>query len=72
MLFLVFSTFSSRGHFVKWSRSILAIPMNGSPKEYFFEIILKSDHSLRTGRHLNDFFLFLSLAAILFSGAELF
>ena len=42
----------------------------GSTKKDFCEIILKLGHCPRRRCHLNIFFLFLALAAILFSGAE--
>ena len=41
----------------------------GSPKKYFYEIILRLVHWSRRRCHLKVF-LFLALAAILFSGAE--
>ena len=41
----------------------------GPPKEHFCEIILKSVHWSQRRSHLKVF-LFLALAAILFSGAE--
>ena len=43
----------------------------GSPEEHFCEIILKLVHWSRRRYHLKVF-LFLALAAILFSGAERF
>ena len=40
----LFSIFSSGGHSVQWSGTILAIFGRGSSKEHFCEIILKLDH----------------------------
>ena len=68
MSFKGFSIFSFSGHFVQWSRTIFSNFGRGSPKEYFYEIILKLSHWPR--RCYLQIFLFLALAAILFSGAE--
>ena len=43
----------------------------GSPKDHFYESILKSVHGSRRRCHLKVF-LFLALVAILFSGVEQF
>ena len=43
-----------------------------SHNKYFYEIILQSTHLPRRRCHLNVFFLFLALDAILFSGANNF
>ena len=50
MSFIGFSIFCSGGHFVQWSGTILAIFSRGSPKEHFYEIILKSGHWRRRCR----------------------
>ena len=63
MSFKGFSSFSSGGLFFQRSGSILAI--------YEEEIILKSSHCSRGKCHLKVF-LFLALAANLFSGVEQF
>ena len=65
MSFKGFSSFRSGDHFVQQSRTILAILVNGDKR------ILKSEHWPRR-RCLKFFYLFLALAAILFSRAELF
>ena len=65
-LFKYFSSFSSGGHFVQPSRTILAIL-----EEHFCEIILKSGNWPRRICDLK-IFLFLALAAILFSCTEPF
>ena len=70
-----FSIFNSGGHCIQRSGTILAILVEGHQKKYFYEIILKSVHYSRRRFHLNVFcflFLFLTLAAILFSVAERF
>ena len=69
MSFKCVSIFSSRGHFVQQSGTILAFVVEDHPKEHFCEIILKSVHWSRRRSHLKVF-LFLALASILFSGAE--
>ena len=60
-----FSIFSSGGHFVQGNRTIFAILVE-SPKEHFCEIIWPARIC-----HLKVF-LFLALAAILFSGLKPF
>ena len=70
MSFKGFSIFGSGGHFVQWSRTILAILVEGHPKKHC-EIILKLGHWPRRSCDLKVF-LFLALAAILFSGVEPF
>ena len=57
-VFLLFF-FSSGGHFVQWSRTILALFVRGSPKKHFCEIILKSVHWSRRC-HLEVFSIFRS------------
>ena len=52
MSFKGFSIFSSGGHFVQWSETILAIL--GSLKEYFHDIILKSGHWSRRRCRLKE------------------
>ena len=44
MLFKGFSIFSSAGHFVQQSRTILAILIDDHPRNILCEIILKSAH----------------------------
>ena len=56
--------FSSGGHFVQRSVTILPILVE-SPKEHFYEIILKSSETFKV-------FLLLAQVAILFSGVEPF
>ena len=69
MSFKGVSIFSSGGHFVQHSATILAFLVEDYPKDHFYEIILKSVHWYRRRSHLKVF-LFFALAAILFSGAE--
>ena len=71
MSFRGFSIFSSDGHFVQQSGTILAILVESHPRNIFCEIILKSAH-WPWRRCRSKVFLFLSLTAILFSGAEPF
>ena len=61
--------FSSGGHFVQWSEMVLAILVEGHPKNISMKF--KSGHWSRRICNLKVF-LFLALAAILFSGAERF
>ena len=65
MLFKGFSIFSSGDHFVQQRRTILAILVKG--EEHFCEIIPLAKEMFK-----GFFFLFLALAAIFFSRAELF
>ena len=58
MLFYEFSIFSSGGHFVQQSRTILAIFGKGSSKEHSCGIILKSAHWPRRRCGLNGFSIF--------------
>ena len=76
----VSSIFSSGGHFVQLSGTILAYLVEGrnfsifsrvSPTKHFCEIILNLVHWSMSRYHLKAF-LFLALAAILFIGAEQF
>ena len=66
---MVFLFFSSGGHFVLQSGTILAILVKGH-EEHFCQIILKLGHG--PGRCRLKVFLCLALATILFSGAEPF
>ena len=70
MLYKGFSIFSSDGHFVQRSRTILAILIE-EPKEHFCETISKSGHWPRRRCHLKVF-LFLALAVIFFRRVEPF
>ena len=65
-----FSICRSGGHFIQQSRTILAILVKGHPRNISVKIFLKSVHWSRRC-HLMVF-LFLALAATLFSGAEPF
>ena len=58
MLFYEFSIFSSGGHFVQRSRTILAVFGKGSSKEHSCEIILKSAHRPRRRCRLKGFSIF--------------
>ena len=58
MLFYEFSIFSSGGHFVQRSRTILAIFGKRSSKEHSCEIILKSAHPPRKRYRLKGFSIF--------------
>ena len=69
MSFKGVSIFSSGGHFIQQSGTILAFLIENYPKKHFCEIILKSAHWSWSKSHLK-FFLFLALLAILFSGAK--
>ena len=69
MSFKSVSIFSSGGHSVRQSRTILAFLVEDHPKEHFCKIILKSVNWYMRRSHLKVF-LFFALAAILFSGAE--
>ena len=64
MLFKGLSICSSGGHFIQKSGTILAIFGRRSPEQYFCEILLKSGYWPRCCLKV---FLFLALAAILFS-----
>ena len=68
----LFSIFSSGGHFVQWSRTILAIFIAGYPRNISVKLILKSDHWPRRRCRLKVLSFFLALEAILFSVAEPF
>ena len=70
MSFGGFSIFSSGG-FCFAERNDFSYFGRGLPNEHFYEIILKSFLWSRRC-HLKIFFLFLALAAILFSGAKRF
>ena len=63
MSFKGVSIFSSGGHFVQQSQTILAFFVEDHPEEHFCEITLKSAHWCRRRSHLKVF-LFLALAAI--------
>ena len=69
MSFKGFSVLSSGGHFVQRSETILAILVEGSPKEHFCGIFWKSGHWSRRRCHLKVF-IFLALAAILLRVTE--
>ena len=66
MSFKVFSIFSSGGHFVQQSGTILAILVEGHPRNISVKFFLKSFLWSRMRYNLKVF-LFLALAAILFS-----
>ena len=66
MSFKGVSIFSPGAHFAQQSRTILAFLVEDHPKEHFREIILKSVHWSSRRSHFKVF-LFLALAAILFS-----
>ena len=66
MLFKCFSIFSSGGHFVQWSGTILAILVDGHPRHISVKKNLKSSRLTRKRCRLKVF-LFLALVAILFS-----
>ena len=66
MSFKVFSIFSSGGHFVQQSGTILAILVEGHPRNISVKFFLKSFLWSRMRCNLKVF-LFLALAAILFS-----
>ena len=68
MLFKSFSIFSSGGHFVQQSRTILAILVKGVLEEHFCEIILQSGPWPRRKSCLKILLFFFALDAILFSG----
>ena len=72
--FVFFNNFSSGGHFVHKSETILAILVEGYPGNISVQLCLKSTHlPWRICFVLNVFFLlFLALAAVLFSEAEPF
>ena len=65
------SIFSSGGHFVQRSETILAVLVEGHPRMISVKRILKLVQWSRRRCHLNDF-LFLAVVAILCSGAERF
>ena len=69
MSFKGVSIFSPGAHFVQQRGTILALLVEGYPKENFCEITLKSVHWSRRRSHFKVF-LFLALAAILFSRAK--
>ena len=71
MSFKGFSIFSSGSHFLRRERNNFSNFGSGSPKEHFYEIILKSVNWSRRRCHLKVF-LFIALVAILFSRAEQF
>ena len=58
MLLKDFSNFSSGGHFVQLSRTILAILVEGHPEEHFCEIILKLGQWSRRRYRLKVFLFF--------------
>ena len=60
MSFKGVSIFSSGGHFVQQSRTILAFLVDDHPKEHFREIILESVHWYRRRSHLKVFSIFCS------------
>ena len=67
MSFKSFSVFSYGSHVVQWGGTILAMLVDGHPRN-FCGIILKSGHRPRK-RWFLKVFLFLALAAILFCGS---
>ena len=69
MSFKGFSNFSSDGHFVQQSGTILAILVEGHPSNISVKQFLKSGHWPRRRCRLKVF-LILALVAILFSRAE--
>ena len=69
MSFKGVSIFTSGGHLVQQIGTIFAFLVEDHPKEHFCDFFLKSVHWSRRRSHLKVF-LFLVLAAILFSGAE--
>ena len=70
MLSKIFSILSSDSHFVHPSKTILAILVEGHPKNISVKIVLKSTHWPRRRCYLNVFFLFFVLMAVLFSGVD--
>ena len=71
MSFYEFSIFSSGGHFVQLSRTILAILVEGHPRN--ISVKLSCNQQIGLGEDVVLLvFLFLALAAILFSRAEPF
>ena len=67
----LFSIYSPGGHFVQQGGTFLNTFGGQSPKEHSCTIFSKSMNWLRRRSHLK-LFLFLALAAILFTGAEWF
>ena len=65
MSFKGFSIFSSGGHFVQWGGTILAILVEGHPRDISVKLFLKSVHLSRRRCHLSFFSIFSSS-----SGAE--
>ena len=66
-----FSIFSSGGHYVQQSGTILAILVEGHPKTICVKLFLKSAHWPRRSCCLNFFSLFFTPTAILFCPAEI-
>ena len=72
MSFYEFSIFSSGGHFVQRSGTILAILVEGHPKNISTKLCWNQPIGLGGDVILRVFFLFLALAATLFSRVEQF
>ena len=71
MSFKGFSIFSSGGHFVQWSGTIFAVLVEGHPRNISVKLFCNRSIGLG-GDVISRYFLFLELAAILFSGVERF
>ena len=65
----LFFASSSGSHSVQWSKTILASLVSELPRQHSYEVRLKLAKWCRRSYHLKSF-LFLTLAAIMFIGAE--